>query len=119
MFEAISLHHALGLSPRLFNALLWQLSSGGALAWLPLVFIFAIFYFLLIMPQQRRQKKWQAMLGGLKNGDKVVTQGGISGTIIALRDEYVHLRVPPDNIKLEVSRNAVVSVVNPEQPAKT
>ena len=51
--------------------------------------------------------------------DKVVTQGGISGTIIALRDEFVHLRVPPDNIKLEISRNAVVSVVNPEQPAKT
>ena len=104
---------------------LFALQSGGGnplaslgLA-LPLVLMFGIFYFLLILPQQRRQKKWQAMLGSLKNGDKVVTQGGISGTIIALRDEYVHLRVPPDNIKLEVSRNAVVSVVNPEQPAKT
>ena len=118
MFEAILFHHAMELPQRLLSALLWQL-SGGALAWLPLVFIFAIFYFLLIMPQQRRQKKWQAMLGSLKNGDKVVTQGGISGTIIALRDEFVHLRVPPDNIKLEISRNAVVSVVNPEQPAKT
>ena len=99
---------------------MWQSVTGsGALAWLPLVFIFAIFYFLLIMPQQRRQKKWQAMLGSLKNGDKVVTQGGITGTVIALRDQYVHLRVPPDNIKLEFSRNAVVSIVNPEEPAKT
>ena len=95
-----------------------QSSGAGWLGFAPLIFIFAIFYFLLIMPQQRRQKKWQAMLGSLKNGDKVVTQGGISGTIIALRDEFVHLRVPPDNIKLEISRNAVVSVVNPEQPAK-
>ena len=99
------------------------LQSGNPLAqfgsWGFLILIFAIFYFLLIMPQQRRQKKWQAMLGSLKNGDKVVTQGGISGTIIALRDQFVHLRVPPDNIKLEVARSAVVSVVNPEEAAKT
>jgi len=100
--------------------LMLQTPGGGGTSFLIMfVPMIAIFYFLLILPQQRRQKKWQAMLGSLKNGDKVVTQGGISGTIIALRDEYVHLRVPPDNIKLEVSRNAVVSVVNPEQPAKT
>ena len=88
-------------------------------SWGFLILIFAIFYLLLILPQQRRQKKWRDMLGNLKNGDKVVTQGGISGTIIALRDQFVHLRVPPDNIKLEVARSAVVSVVNPEEPAKT
>ena len=91
----------------------------GALGFLPLIAIFAVFYLLLIMPQQRRQKKWQAMLGELKTGDKVVTSGGIRGTIIALRDQFVHLRVPPDNIKLEVARSAVVSVVNPEEPAKS
>ena len=93
--------------------------AGGLAAYLPmLLLMFAIFYFLLILPQQRRQKKWQAMLSGLKNGDRVVTQGGISGTIIALRDQFVHLRVPPDNIKLEVARSSVVSVVNPEETAK-
>lgn len=93
-------------------------SSGGGMSWLgfaPLIFIFAIFYLLLILPQQRRQKKWQAMLGELKTGDRVVTSGGIRGTIIALRDEHVHLRVPPDNIKLEVARSAVVSVLPPEE----
>lgn len=94
-------------------------SSWGSFGALPvLLLMFAIFYFLLILPQQRRQKKWQAMLGSLKNGDRVVTQGGISGTIIALRDQFVHLRVPPDNIKLEVARSSVVSVVNPEEAAK-
>ena len=73
----------------------------GLLGFAPLIFIFAIFYFLLIMPQQRRQKKWQQMLNDLKNGDKVVTSGGLRGTIIALRDDYVrHLRVPPDNLKI-------------------
>jgi preprotein translocase subunit YajC len=76
----------------------------------PLIPIFAIFYFLLIMPQQRKQKKWQQMLSDLKNGDKVITSGGLRGTIISLKDDYIQLRVPPDNLRLEVSRAAVVSV---------
>jgi len=82
--------------------------------WLPLVFIFGIFYFLLIMPQQKRQKKWQEMLGNLKTGDKVVTSGGMRGTVIALREDYVHLRVPPDNLRIEVQRSAVVQVAGEE-----
>ena len=97
---------------------LMMVQSSSATSWLgfaPLIFIFAIFYFLLIMPQQRRQKKWQAMLSSLKTGDKVVTSGGLRGTIIALRDDSVHLRVPPDNLRLEVSRSSVVSVGSGEE----
>ena len=98
-----------------------QAKSGalGGLGFLPLIAIFAVFYLLLIMPQQRRQKKWQAMLGELKTGDKVVTSGGIRGTIIALRDDFLHLRVPPDNLRIEVSRSSVVSVTTGEEAAKT
>jgi preprotein translocase subunit YajC len=80
-----------------------------------LVFIFAIFYFLLIMPQQRKQKKWQAMLSALKTGDKITTSGGLRGTIISLKEDAVTLRVPPDNLKLEVSRGSVVSVTPAEE----
>jgi preprotein translocase subunit YajC len=80
---------------------------GGAL---PIIFLVGVMYFILIMPQQRRQKKWQAMLGELKNGDKVVTSGGLKGTIIALRDDSLHIRVPPDNLKMEVTRASIVSV---------
>jgi preprotein translocase subunit YajC len=97
---------------------LLMMQSSSVSSWLgfaPLIFIFAIFYFLLIMPQQRRQKKWQAMLQGLKTGDKVVTSGGLRGTIIALRDDSIHLRVPPDNLRLEVSRSSVVSVGSGEE----
>ena len=50
------------------------------------------------------------MLAGLKNGDRVVTSGGIHGTIVGLRDEYIVLRVPPDSVKLEVQRSAVAGL---------
>jgi preprotein translocase subunit YajC len=90
-------------------------SLGPLIILLPM---FAIFYFLLILPQQRKQKKWQAMLSQIKNGDRVTTSGGIRGTIIALRDDAVHLRVPPDNIKLEVARSSIVSVSTEEAVAK-
>ena len=66
------------------------------------------------MPQQRRQKKWQQMLNDLKTGDKVVTSGGLRGTVIALRDDYIQLRVPPDNLRIEVTRASVASVMAPE-----
>jgi preprotein translocase subunit YajC len=93
-----------------------QLPGGTSLLGLaPLLFIFAIFYFLLIMPQQRKQKKWQAMLSELKNGDKIVTSGGLRGTIISLKDDALTLRVPPDNLKLEISRASVVSVTPAEE----
>jgi preprotein translocase subunit YajC len=93
-----------------------QLPGGmGLLQLAPLLFIFAIFYFLLILPQQRKQKKWQAMLSELKNGDKIVTSGGLRGTIISLKEDAVTLRVPPDNLKLEVSRASVVSVTTAEE----
>lgn len=80
----------------------------------PFIFIFAIFYFLLIMPQQKKQKKWQQMLSNLKSGDKVTTSGGIRGTILSLKDDAVQLRVPPDNLRLEVALSSIVSVATEE-----
>src|SRR5437867_3581669 len=95
-----------------------QATGAGWLGFAPLIFIFAIFYFLLIMPQQRRQKKWQKMLEELKTGDKVVTSGGIRGTIVAIKDDHLHLRVPPDNLRLEVSRASILSVTTAEETSK-
>lgn len=96
--------------------LLAQASSGSSLiGLLPLVFIFVIFYLLLIRPQQKRQKEWAAKLGTLKNGDRIVTSGGIKGTIIAVKDDSFQLRVPPDNLRLEVVKSAVVSVAVEEK----
>ena len=99
----------------------WLQAPGGTslLTLAPLVFIFAIFYFLLILPQQRKQKKWQHMLSELKNGDRVVTSGGLRGTIISLKDDALTVRVPPDNLKLEISRASVVSVTTAEEGTKS
>jgi preprotein translocase subunit YajC len=95
-------------------------APGGQLAPLLMMVVFiVIFYFLLILPQQRRQKKWQQMLGDLKTGDRVVTSGGLRGIVIALRDDYVHLRVPPDNLRIEVTRASIVTVSSGEEQAKT
>lgn len=91
----------------------------GWLSVAPLIFIFAIFYFLLILPQQRRQKKWTSMLDSLKTGDKVVTSGGLRGTIMALKDDSLHLRVPPNNIVVEVTKASVTQVTTPDEEAKT
>ena len=96
--------------------MLAQASGGmsGLVGFLPLLFIFAIFYLLLIRPQQVKQKKWQQMLETLKSGDKIVTSGGIKGTIIAVKDDAFHLRVPPDNLRIEVVKNSVVTVTKDE-----
>jgi preprotein translocase subunit YajC len=92
---------------------------GGSAPILMMVAIFAIFYFLLIMPQQRRQKKWQAMLSQVKPGDKVVTSGGLTGAIMSVKDDVVVLRIPPDNIKLEVTRASIVTLTTAEDRPKS
>ena len=84
------------------------------MGFLPILLIFGIFYFLLFLPMQRQRKQTQKMLSSLENGQTVVTSGGIVGTIVSLDNENVILRVKPDNIKLQVARSAVSSLVSTE-----
>lgn len=93
-------------------SLLAQAQGGGLVAFLPLVAIMFIFYFLLILPAQRKQKKTAQMLSGLKAGDKVITNGGIYGTIVGLEDDAVQLRVA-DQVRIKVARSAI-SGLQPE-----
>ena len=82
--------------------------SGIAL-FLPLILIMVIFYFLMIMPAQRRQKKVAEMLRSLKTGDKVITNGGIYGTMVGLDDDSVQLRIA-EQVKIKVSRTAIAGL---------
>ncbi|HEV3038583.1 MAG TPA: preprotein translocase subunit YajC [Candidatus Angelobacter sp.] len=104
----------------MFNLYLFQAASspGGAPFLIVMVFMFAVMYFVLIRPQQTRQKRWQAMVNELKTGDKITTSGGIRGTIIAVKDDSFHLRVPPDNLRLEIAKSAVLSVAREDEPKK-
>jgi preprotein translocase subunit YajC len=94
-------------------------SGGGSSFLLMMVPMIAVFYFLLILPQQRKQKKWQAVIDSLKTGDRVVTTGGMRGTIIAIKDDAIHLRVPPDNLRIEVSKASVANVTTADDELKT
>jgi len=91
-------------------ALVAQASPQSSLQlFLPLVLIMVIFYFLMILPAQRRQKKVTEMLKNLKNGDKVITNGGIYGTIVGLEDDAVQLRIA-EQVKIKVSRSAIAGL---------
>lgn len=79
--------------------------------------VFAIFYFLIIRPQNKRQKETKQMLQNLKKGDRVTTIGGIRGTIFSMKDDIVVLKVD-DNTKIQFSKSAVNSVVDKKAGAK-
>jgi preprotein translocase subunit YajC len=95
-----------------------QNGGGGAFVSLfPLLLIFVIFYFLIIRPQQRKQRQAQKereeMLNALKTGDKVVTSGGIYGTIVAVKDTTVQLRIA-QSVSIEVLRSAIAGAQGTE-----
>lgn len=77
---------------------------------LPMLVIFGAFYFLLIRPQQKRQKEHTALVGGLSAGDEVVTSGGIFGTITGVNDHFVTLKIA-DNVEIKIQKTTVTQVV--------
>lgn len=88
--------------------------AGQMLNFLPLVLVFAVFYFLLIRPQQKKAKEHQQMLGRLKKNDEVMTSGGIYGKVMALTDDVVTLEVAP-NVRLRVHRPQISAVTTGEK----
>ena len=92
------------------GGLLGGLGSAGQ--FLPIVLIFAVFYFLLIRPQQQRQKEMKRMIAALKRGDRVVTGGGIIGVVQKTKNGEVEVEIAP-NVRVTVLRDTVTSVVKP------
>lgn len=73
---------------------------------IPMILVFAIFYFMLIKPQQKKEKERLNMLKGVKKNDEVVTRGGIHATVLNVKDKTVTLRID-DNVKIDVDRDAI------------
>ncbi len=84
--------------------------SGGLLvSFLPFLLIFIVFYFLLILPQQRKQKKHRAMLEGIKKGDRVLTTGGILGTVAGIQQDVVTLQIA-DNVRVKFRKEYIAEL---------
>ncbi len=99
------------------SALLMAMSTGGAQGggsplsmFIPIIMVFIVFYLLLIRPQQKKQKEHQQLLAGLSRGDRVVTNGGLYGTIADTKDHVVVLKIA-DNVKVEVVKSAIATVI--------
>jgi preprotein translocase subunit YajC len=90
--------------------------AGGALTQFLLLFapLFLIWYFLVILPQQRNRKKTQAMLSNLKTGDRVMTTGGIYGLITGFRGDIVQVQIA-SQVKVDVARTAITGVQSEEE----
>jgi preprotein translocase subunit YajC len=84
--------------------------GGGLGAFLPLIIIFAIFYFLLIRPQQRKAKQHKQILASLKKGDRVLSSGGLHGVITGLTEDTVTLEISP-KVRVKVSRGYVAGII--------
>lgn len=84
---------------------------------LPFVLIFAVMYFIMVLPQKKERKKHENMLANLKPGDRVLMQSGIYGTVVKIQDNKITLRVA-DNVKMEFLLATVAAVVAPEEKAE-
>lgn len=94
--------------------------TGGPLgAFLPLILIFVVFYFLLIRPQQKRQKQHASMIDGLKSGDVVLTNGGIYGTITSVIDAQTFMVEISNGIKVKLAKGGIAAKVDAMSPAET
>ncbi|WP_170329253.1 preprotein translocase subunit YajC [Ruegeria arenilitoris] len=94
--------------------------EGGAIAqFLPLILIFAIMYFLLIRPQQKKMKEHQAMVEAVRRGDQVVTQGGLIGKVSKVKEGDNEIEVEiAENVKVRVVKSTIAQVLNKTEPAK-
>ena len=86
-------------------------------SFVPLILIFVIFYFLVIAPARKRQKKLQATIDALKRGDRVITTGGIYGEVVSTEGNVVFLKVA-DNVRLKVAKSAIAGLEQEEQEVK-
>lgn len=102
-------------------ASLWLLAQQGApggqvprgnllSALLPFILVFVIFYFLIIMPSRKKQRRHESMVANLKAGDRIITSGGIFGTVMGVQNDRIEVKVAA-NVKIEVAKNAIGAVL--------
>ncbi|OGR87379.1 MAG: preprotein translocase subunit YajC [Elusimicrobia bacterium RIFCSPLOWO2_01_FULL_60_11] len=91
-------------------------SAPSYMSFVPILGMLAIFYFFMIRPQQKRTNEHKKMLEALRKDDKVVTAGGIYGTVVSVGDKTIELKIA-DNVKIKVTKNSVSDKLNPQETA--
>ena len=91
--------------------------AGGLAGFLPIIILFAIFYFLLIRPQQKKAKEHRDMISNLKKGARIISSGGIYGTIISIDDTTIGLEIA-EKVKIKISRGNVAALITDNEPAQ-
>jgi preprotein translocase subunit YajC len=93
--------------------------TGGSFftALIPFILVFVIFYLLIIMPSRKKQKRHQEMVEQLKPGDKIITSGGIYGSVMGVQQDRIELKIAT-NVKIDITKNAVAVIVTPKQQEK-
>jgi preprotein translocase subunit YajC len=86
-------------------------------ALLPFILVFVIFYLLIIMPSRKKQKKHQEMVNALKPGDKIVTSGGIYGTVMGVQEDRIEVKISA-NVKIDITKSAVAAILNKQPEVK-
>ena len=116
------LTHLAGIPPTngtYLAILLQQSSSPLQNPLVPIIMMVVIFYLVLFLPMRRKQRKMDAMLKDLQNGDRVMTGAGLVGTLVAIGDDNtVTLRIKPDNVKLQFARSAISALVDEKDESK-
>ena len=92
--------------------------AGGLISFVPILLIFAIMYFLMIRPQQRKVKEHKAMVEALRRGDQVITSGGLIGKVTKVAEGEVEIELAPSNVKVRVVRSTISQVLSKTEPAE-
>lgn len=86
---------------------------------LPILLMVAMFYLIIFVPENKRKKKYNAMLTGLKVNDEVMSRGGIMGKIVNIQDNFVIMQTGPDKMRIKLDKNGISQVLNTEDASET
>ncbi|SFA76808.1 preprotein translocase subunit YajC [Clostridium frigidicarnis] len=85
------------------------------MAFLPFIVMLAVFYFLIILPENKRKKKYSSMLGSINVNDEILTRGGIIGKVINIKDDYVIVESGPDRARFKIVKNGIADILNTKE----
>lgn len=88
------------------------MNTQDLVTFVPLILVFGFFYFFIIRPQNKQQKKIKEMRSNLQKGDKILTIGGFYGKVVGFKDDILTIELKPDNIKVQIAKSAVAEVLN-------